>query len=214
MTSIAADFAPLVVACLVLLGSPGPAPLALAACGGAVGFVRSLPFFSGVMTGFTVALIITVSGFFVLIASAPRIGMALLIFSLCYIAWLAFRIAMARPLAGFDSTNKTPPGFIHGLLVNVANPKLYAAFTAMFAVFVPDNVTLSYGNSTAAVVMFAIATTTNLLWLGAGVILSQLFRNPLANRAIRIFFALLMLVSIGFAILGLLGKNGVAVTSF
>jgi threonine/homoserine/homoserine lactone efflux protein len=49
-------------------------------------------------------------------------------------------------------------------------------------------------------VLAALITGVNIAWLYAGVSLTRCFRQPRANRAINIAFALLLVASVAFAL--------------
>ncbi|HEV3174916.1 MAG TPA: LysE family translocator, partial [Stellaceae bacterium] len=50
-------------------------------------------------------------------------------------------------------------------------------------------------------VLVAIITAVNLAWLFAGAALTRFFREPRANRAINVTFALLLVASVAAALL-------------
>ena len=61
-----------------------------------------------------------------------------------------------------------------------------------------DRLGLDVGMKVAA--LLAVLIAVNLAWLLLGAVLTRFFRDPRANRAINIAFAVLLLASVGFAL--------------
>jgi threonine/homoserine/homoserine lactone efflux protein len=193
----------LAAATLALLGSPGPAPMALAASGAAYGWLASLRFYAGVMSAFVFALTLTANGAMLILQSLPGLAIVLMLASVAYLLWLAWRIASAAP-APAARTEAGALRFVDGVLINIANPKLYAGLAALLAGFMPSAEPGALGAFLASAVIFICAASTNLMWMLAGSALARLFRDPRANRMIRVAFAALIVLSSGLAIYNVL----------
>lgn len=194
------DLPGFVVAGFALTGSPGPATLGLAAAGAAFGARRSLGFMAGIVTGVTCVMAITASGIIGLVLSLPGAVPVLAALAAAYMLYLAFRIATAPPLSE-DAGAGVAPTFAGGLVLALANPKAYAAMTALFSGFV-----LLVGQTFAdalakGAVLLCIILTVNTCWLHVGAALTRLFRSPRANRAINVVFAVLLVVSVAIALI-------------
>ena len=189
-----------IVAALALTGSPGPATLSIAAAGAAFGARRSLVFVAGVISGVTTVMAITASGVMAVVFALPRAAPVLTIVAAAYMVYLAWRIATAPPLA--EAPGDGPgPRYFGGVLMGVANPKAYAAMTALFSGFVlladrPIEDAFLKG----AVVLVTI-TFVNATWLLVGTMLTRLFRSPRANRIINVCFAVLLVASVLLAVM-------------
>lgn len=189
-----------VLAALALAGSPGPATLSLAATGAAFGARRGLAYMIGIDLGMGGVLAITASGVVGMLLAVPGAAPAVAIAAGVYFIYLAIRIAMAPPLTE-DSAQRREPSFIAGLLLSLVNPKGYAAMAAMFSGFVLIRERLALDIAAKLIVLAAIIVSVNFAWLFAGAALTRFFREPRMNRAINVTFAVLLIVSVAFALL-------------
>ena len=122
----------LLLASLIIMGSPGPSTISLTAIGAAFGFRRALPYGFGLVLGTLAVLGIVAAGVFTLILSVPHGAQVFGAASTAYLLYLAFRIATAPPLRGPERA-ATSPSFVAGCLLGIANPKAYFAIAAVFA---------------------------------------------------------------------------------
>ncbi|MFC3230578.1 LysE family translocator [Marinibaculum pumilum] len=185
---------------LALAGSPGPATLSIAAAGAAFGPGRGLAYMAGIVLGMVAVMALTGSGMVGLMLALPGVRPAVTLLAAAYFLYLAWRIATAPPLAA-DAGAGRPPSLAAGLALSLINPKGYAAMAALFSGFV-----LLPGQPLADL-MAKIALLTvliclvNTAWLLAGGALTGIFRQPAANRAVNLAFALLLLLSVLAALL-------------
>lgn len=98
-----------------------------------------------------------------------------------------------------DAPRGAPPSFGTGLFLGGGNPKSYAAMAALFSGFVLAPADPLVNAVLKMLVIVALMVGVNLLWLLLGAGLTRAFRDPAANRAINIAFALLLLASAAFA---------------
>ena len=126
----------LVVATALLLGSPGPAPLALAGVGATFGIKPGLPFLTGILLGLAVAIVGATLGLSTLFSAFPDVNLAVQIAGALYILYVAQKIARAPVIAVNDAASQTAPRLIDGFILNLLNPKAYAAFFALFSQFI------------------------------------------------------------------------------
>ncbi|RLV60920.1 LysE family translocator [Parashewanella curva] len=188
----------LVLTTAAFLGSPGPAPLALAAVGASSGFKRGLPFLAGILSGIAVAITIAAVGLAALFETFPKVRIVCQLIATGYILFVAYKIATAK---GGVGQRDEAPDFKDGFLLNLFNPKVYAAFLALFSQFLlpVDNVVLSY--VLTGLTGFVVACIVDVIWLGAGGLLKPVFATPKRARFIRIVFAVLLVVSVAAALL-------------
>src|SRR6266481_3881077 len=97
-------FVPLILASLVVMGSPGPSTMSVTAVGAAFGFRRSLAYLTGLILGTTAVLVAVAAGVVAMLMSLPRLAPVLVAASAAYIVYLAIKIATAPPLARQDRT--------------------------------------------------------------------------------------------------------------
>lgn len=188
-----------VVAGLALTGSPGPNTLSLAATGAAFGGRRGLVYLLGLTFGMIGVMTITASGVAGLLLALPGAASAVAIAAAGYFLYLAFRIATAPPL-GADVGDRREPRFLAGVFLSLVNPKAYAAMAAMFSGFQLVAGPLALDALVKGTALLAILASVNVAWLYGGAALTRFFRSPRSNRAINVTFAVLLLVSVAFAL--------------
>ncbi len=189
-----------VLAGLALTGSPGPATLSLAANGAAFGARRSVSFLAGINFGLLAVLAITASGVTLMLFTVPAVAFAASLIAGAYILYLAYRVATAPPL-GDKGSSAAAPSFAGGFVLNLVNPKAYAAMTALFSGFQLIAGDLRADALAKTVVLFVMVSVINVAWLFIGAALTRFLKDPGINRAINIAFALLLVVSVAFALL-------------
>ena len=84
----------------VLLGSPGPAPLALAATGASQGVKKGFPFLAGILAGLLVAVIFAATGIAGLLVSQPQVTLVLKWLAAAYLIYVAYKIAANNAALG------------------------------------------------------------------------------------------------------------------
>lgn len=188
-------FVALVVATSAMLGSPGPAPLALAATSASYGIKNALAFYFGILAGLLAAIIGAIFGVSILIESHPNARLMLQVIASLYLLFVTYKIATG-PIVTANEQPQNCPTFFDGFILNLLNPKAYAAFFAIFSHFV-----LPFANSqlsilVTAIVCFVVAVIVDYIWLAAGAALANQFADPTRGRVLRVCFAGLILVMI------------------
>ncbi len=186
------DLTGFIVAGFALIGSPGPATLSLAGTGAAFGVRKGVPLAAGCIAGVVLVMLVTASGLTGLVGPVVRALAG------AYMLYLAWRIATAPPLGAANRAGRAP-SLIAGTLLNIGNPKAYAAMAALFSGF-----TLSAGDKVGdlavkIVIVVAIMVVVNLIWLASGSALTRMFRDPRKSRILNIAFAVLLLASLAVA---------------
>jgi threonine/homoserine/homoserine lactone efflux protein len=193
------DLPGFIFAAFALTGSPGPANMALAAAGAAFGLRRSVKLAAGIVIGVLAVLLVTASGLAGLILAQPTIGPIVKILGAAYMAYLAWAIATAPPLA--DNAQATrAPSIGAGLFLGIGNPKAYAAMAALVSGFVLAAGQPVLDVTFKALILLMIIAIVNVAWLLLGAALTRVFRDPRMNRVINVIFAVLLVVSVAFAL--------------
>jgi threonine/homoserine/homoserine lactone efflux protein len=190
------------VAVFFLLITPGPGVLSTAGVGAAFGFRAGLSYVAGLCAGGACTMLMVISGLAAVVLAVPWLRDALLIASVCYLCYLAWRIASAGARIGFTAAEK-PLGFRNAFTLQFINPKAYVVPTALFSgfAFMPDAPVLEI---VIKLVLFnAIWVPVHLIWLGAGVKLGSLDLSAGTQRGINIAMAAAMLIVVGIAVVGL-----------
>ncbi|WP_420403739.1 LysE family translocator [Nisaea sp.] len=184
-----------------LMGSPGPAIVAITANGAAFGIRSSLPFLSGIYAGVFVVLCLTASGVTGLLLALPGVAPVLVMAAVLYMVYLAYRIATAPPPGMHGTDDRDPPGFGAGVLVALINVKAYTVFTALYA----GNVLIEADPIRDTLAKLAFLTCVMLFvngsWLVFGGLFANLIRSPKIGRAFNITMAVLLLVSVALAVI-------------
>lgn len=184
----------LITTTLLLLGTPGPATMALALTGATFGVRKAIGFYFGLLSGLAITIIFTMVGLAAIFSTFPVLKLVFQIIGGLYICFLAYKIAFASAL----NSNKPDlaPGFKDGFILNLFNPKPYAAFLSLFSQFLiphPDSV-ISY--TMTGISCFLVVTFINSNWLFLGSLLGPIFTNPTKGKMIRIAFSVLMVLSV------------------
>ncbi|MBU2178599.1 MAG: LysE family translocator [Gammaproteobacteria bacterium] len=191
-------FLSLITATTLLLGSPGPAPLALAATGATYGIKKGTPFLLGILLGLSCAIIGATAGLSALFTSFPEVKQVCQFIGAAYICYIAYKIATAPIVVNHAASEA--PRFKDGFILNLLNPKAYAAFLAIFSQFLLPFTESMMGYLVTGLTCLAVASIVDLLWLCAGGILKPIFSHPTQARIIRRVFAVLMLGSVIYAL--------------
>ncbi len=182
----------------LLLGSPGPVPVALAATGATFGFKKGLSFLIGILCGISVAILVAAAGLNTLFTLWPSVKLAVQIIGISYLLFVAYKIASAPMVSNSEAANA--PGFIDGFILNLLNPKAYAAFIAIFSQFQFTQLTPFKSSLVIALTCFCVAVVVDFLWLYFGTILKPVFQNPKYAKSVRVVFAGLLVTSLMFIV--------------
>ncbi|MCC4245817.1 LysE family translocator [Stappia indica] len=187
-----AQFGLLALFVSAMVGSPGPANMALMANGISFGARPAVPFMLGQMSGFQVIYWLNVAGLFALLKSAPEVFEVLRLLCLGYILYLAW-VIVRSPVRGGVKADRIP-GYGRGFWVHPLNPKAYAMQIAGISQFVSaeryfaDALVLS-------LTFFCLGGFLNGLWLLAGSWLRSNAGGTRLLNALRIALAGLMVGS-------------------
>ncbi len=189
----------LIVATVLLLGSPGPATLALAATGAVFGFRGGMPFLIGILSGLAVAIVLGSAGIVALFEAFPASRFFVQLCGGLYICYIALKIATAPVLATHETPSRSAPLFRDGFILNLLNPKAYATFLALFSQFRLPFSNDMVGTAVTALVAFGIGIIVDIVWLVLGGLLRPIFEDPKIARITRVTFGLLMVIAVVIA---------------
>lgn len=186
----------LVVATALLLGSPGPAPLALAATGATYGVKKGAPFLVGILCGLAIAIVGASVGIATLFNAFPGVKVTVQVMGALYIVYVAQKIARAPVLNTGVASPEIPPRLIDGFILNLLNPKAYAAFLALFSQFLLPSHSEFSSFLITGIVCFLVAVLVDVAWLVLGSALRPVFETPRSARVMRVSFAVLMVAAV------------------
>jgi threonine/homoserine/homoserine lactone efflux protein len=181
-----------------LLVTPGPGVLSTAGVGAAFGVAAGTRYVAGLFIGTNLVCFAVVSGLTAALLADERLRTLLFLASVCYLSYLAFRIAFAGSRIAFIERQK-PPGIMGGILLQAINPKAYAVNTALFTGFgfLPGNLVGEM------LIKFAIVNLIwipiHFAWLWLGVTLRRMNLPSRTQRLVNIAMALSMLTVVALA---------------
>lgn len=189
-----------------LIITPGPGVLSTAGVGAAFGAQAGTRYVVGLFIGTNLVCLAVVSGLTAAILADERLRMVFFAASICYLLYLAGRIALAGSKIAFIE-RQSPPGIKGGILLQAINPKAYAVNTSLFTgfIFLPDNYPLEI--VLKFFIVNAIWIPIHFAWLWAGISLRRMDLPHTTQRAINIVMALSMLAVVALAALAQTGNG-------
>ena len=187
------------LAVLFLIGTPGPGVLSTAGVGAGFGYRAGLGYVGGLFIGTNLVALAVISGLAAVVLSVPQVRWVLMGLSVCYLLYLAGRIAFAGSRVAFIAAQRAP-GLRDGILLQAINPKAYAVNTSLIAgfPFAPEN--LLFETVAKLIIMNAIWIPIHLAWLWAGASLHRLNLSDAAQRRINYVMAAAMLGVVALAL--------------
>jgi leucine efflux protein len=130
------DYGAFAVAFLLLLFLPGPGNLALISSASRGGLSGGLASVLGLLVGDQILLWLTVAGVAALLKTYPPLFTALQWTGASYLAWLGYRMIVAKPGEG-PSVQITPGRYFREtMLITLLNPKAIMFYFAFFPQFI------------------------------------------------------------------------------
>lgn len=130
------DFPAFVIAVLVFLAIPGPGNLALVTSTGKGGTLGGLAATLGVIAGDQALMWAALAGVAALLAAWPVLFGAVQWLGAAYLAWLGWRMIVARPGAAPPIAIRTGHYFRQALAITLLNPKAIVFYMAFFPLFI------------------------------------------------------------------------------
>lgn len=153
--------------------TPGPNNLIALTTGVNYGFRRAIPFTFGVVVGFNILLALVAFGIGGLIAENQQVMGVLSYIGVGFICYMGYKIAAApTEIKNADEKN---PGFFHGVVLQMVNPKAWTACLGGIAAFnIAGNTQgiLMYMGISVFVVLFCVG-----IWAYAGSKITRFLQN-------------------------------------
>ena len=181
-----ADYGAFVAAILIFLAIPGPGNLALITSTGKGGIAGGLGATFGIIAGDQVLMWAAVAGVAALLVAYPAAFSAVQWLGAAYLAWLGFRMLLAKP--GDQPVLNIQPRhyFRQAFFITLLNPKAIVFYMAFFPLFVDP--ARHQGMATFGLMAATIAVLTFGYGLGAVLLthfLAERMRaNPLIGRVL------------------------------
>ncbi|MDP2742180.1 MAG: LysE family transporter [Hydrogenophaga sp.] len=163
-----ADYGAFVVAIVVFLAIPGPGNLALITSTGKGGVRGGMAATLGVIAGDQVLMWMAVAGVAALLTTYPAAFSAVQWLGAGYLAWLGFKMLVAKPGDAPVLNIRPRQYFQQGLAITLLNPKAIVFYMAFFPLFVDPArhqglITFGAMAATVAVLTFFYGLTAVLL---------------------------------------------------
>ena len=171
-----ADYGAFVAAVIVFLAIPGPGNLVLLTATGKGGVKGGMAATLGVIAGDQVLMWLAVAGVAALLTASPRLFTAVQWLGAAYLAWMGWRMIIARPGDAPVLKIRTGQYFRQALLITLLNPKAIVFYMAFFPLFVDP--ARHQGLATFGFMAATVATIT-LLYCAVAVTLTRLFAERL-----------------------------------
>ncbi|MDF2366219.1 LysE family transporter [Sneathiella sp.] len=187
------------LAVFFLIITPGPGVLSTAGVGSAFGRAAGTRYVIGLFIGNNLVALAVVSGLAAIVFAVPIVRNILLVLSLVYLLYLAFRIATAGAKIAFIETTRQP-GIFAGITLQLINPKAYAVNTTLFTGFPFLSDTLVWETILKFALLNAVWVPVHFLWLAAGIMVKRLELAPHIQFRINILMAVAMLAVVALAL--------------
>ncbi len=167
--------------------------LSAAGVGAGYGFRPGMRYIGGLWFGNLMVGLIVISGLWALLLTIPGLRLVLGVASLCYLGYLALRVAAAGTSIRFGRASSAP-GFGTGVLLQFVNPKAYAVNTFLFSnfPFYPSSWLIEV--AIKLMILNAIWIPIHFAWLQAGIVLHRLEMPPSRHRLVNIVMAASLMV--------------------
>ncbi len=178
--------------------TPGPANLSMLSVGASVGLARAVPYLVGIWLGGLIVIASGAAGLGALFVAAPQLFLGLKIVGFAYICWLAWRLAQA----GFGGkTHDVAPSFWAGAGLHPVNPKAFVQVGVVFSTFVTRDG--AYFPQALLLGGFCLVTmmAATSLWGAGGDAIRRFVQNERIMRATAVLASVLMVASVGAALL-------------
>lgn len=192
-------FTALAAFAFVTVITPGPNNLMLMASGANFGLRRSVPHMLGIILGFPVMILLVGLGVMRAFEIWPVLRDVLLVGSVAYMAWLAWKIANAAPPAEAQA-NARPLTFLQSAGFQWVNPKAWTMALGAITLYAASRDFQAILWVSGMYVAVAMISTT--VWVALGQQVRRVLRNPRHLRLFNWLMAGLLLASLIPALTG------------
>ncbi len=159
------------------------------------GVKRSIPHLMGISLGFPTMILAIGLGLSALFQTYPVIHQIIKVVGIAYLLYLSWLIANSSSKMEGKTIAK-PFSFIQAAAFQWVNPKGWIMAVGAIATFTSVQQDLTAQVITIATVFLCIAFPCALVWLGFGVVLKRLLKNPRQQKIFNISMAVLLVASI------------------
>ncbi|MCL1128035.1 LysE family translocator [Shewanella surugensis] len=150
----------------------------------------------GILFGLSVAIVGATMGLATLFSHWPELQIGVQILGAFYLVYVAFKIATSPVTPSSNTLPVNAPLLKDGFILNLLNPKAYAAFLAIFSQFMLPLANDTHAYLVTGIICLLVAAIVDTLWLCFGGLLRPRFQHPRQARTLRVIFAILMIFAI------------------
>lgn len=192
------EFFPLIVFVLVTTFTPGPGNITSAAMGLMHGYTRTLPFLTGIVTGYFMVMLLCAFLSTILLEIIPSVEPLLRVTGAGYILWLA--LGTARATYNFSSGDTSPMVFRHGFLLQALNPKAIIFGLTIFTTFLSGITDRPVYLSISTFLLTIVTFCSVSLWAFGGVQMQKYLHLERIKKLINfILFGLLVYCAVSLS---------------
>jgi cysteine/O-acetylserine efflux protein len=173
--------------------SPGPNNISSASMGVLHGYGHTLRYLLGIVTGFTLVMLLCAWVSRALLQALPAFETALRFIGAGYILWLA--VETARADYGFDSGPQALLGFTRGLLLQVLNLKVIVYGLTLYSTFLAPIANRPAQLLLSALFLAMVAFFSTSTWALFGAAIRTRLRQPRKRQLVNLFLSLLLVYS-------------------
>jgi len=193
------DYSAFVVAIVLFLAIPGPGNLALITSTSKGGVAGGLMATLGVIAGDQVLMWLAVAGVAAVLATYPTAFAAIQWLGAAYLAWLGFKMILAKPGDAPVLNIRPRQYFQQALAITLLNPKAIVFYMAFFPLFVDPQTHLGW--ISFGVMAATIAALTFLYGLGMALLTHHLAERMRATPVVgRVLEKVAGLFLVGFGL--------------
>jgi threonine/homoserine/homoserine lactone efflux protein len=189
------EYTALILFILTTSITPGPNNVMIMASGANHGFRKSIPHLLGIDLGFPAMLIAVGLGAGQLFQQYPAIFVYLKIVGVCYLCYLAYKIA-TTPVQNFSTEKAKPMTFWQAVLFQWVNPKAWIMSIGAVVIFTVEGHSYIYQLLVIAASCIAFGTPCTIAWLWFGSSLKKLLSQPNYLRIFNLVMATLLMISL------------------
>ena len=168
--------------------TPGPSNISSASSAVVHGYKNSLSFQGGLAAGVFVIMLLSGWVSTALLGVFPSLEPVLRYVGAAYILYLAFGVLKAS--YSFTDAEARPLGFVHGIMLQVLNPKLIVYAFTLFSAFLAPITGRPELLALAAALLAAVSFGATSLWALFGATIKTYLRQPRLKILLNILLAL------------------------
>ena len=181
---------PMISYVLISSFTPGPSNISSASMAVLHGYKNTLRYQAGLAFG--VLILMLLSGWLstTLLSLFPALEPILRYVGAGYILYLAFGILKATYT--FTAKDAKPLGFVHGLMLQILNPKLIVYAFTLFSAFLSSITTSFLPLILACALLAAVSFCSTSTWALFGTAIKKYLHNPRLTTIVNIILSLLL----------------------